>query len=117
MGSAGGAFAGSVMNGDRSIRLDFRAQDWYTRANRANVKPLILLILLKRRGNPSLSATLKQLKVGTGWSRAVSSRIRKTTRNGGQFRIDVDEAYQGAQDDLGRGGNIAGRITIFEGSL
>ena len=55
MGSVGGAFGGSVMNGDRSTRLDFRAQDWYTRANRANVKPLILLILLKRRGNPSLS--------------------------------------------------------------
>jgi hypothetical protein len=41
---------------DRSTGLDFRAQHWYTRTNRASVKSLILLTLLKRCGNPSLSA-------------------------------------------------------------
>jgi hypothetical protein len=41
----------------RFISLDFRTQDWYTRVARASHKRLILLTLLKRRGNPSLSAT------------------------------------------------------------
>ena len=59
-GSAGGACDGSVVNGGRSIRLDFGAQHWYTRANRANVKPFILLILLKRCGNPFFSAKLRE---------------------------------------------------------
>jgi hypothetical protein len=41
---------------ERRSALDFRAQHWYTRLNRANVKSLILLALLAQRGNPSLSA-------------------------------------------------------------
>jgi len=35
--------------------LDVGAQDWYTRRVRSSNKPLILLYLLKLRGNPSLS--------------------------------------------------------------
>jgi hypothetical protein len=38
-------------------RLDFGAQDWYTRRHRACKKCLILLSFCDRRGNPSLSAT------------------------------------------------------------
>jgi hypothetical protein len=44
------------VNGKPCIWLDFGAQYWYTRSDRVNIKPLILLTLLKRRGNPSLSA-------------------------------------------------------------
>jgi hypothetical protein len=36
--------------------VDFGTRDWYTQRIRANYKPLILLWLLRRRGNPSLSA-------------------------------------------------------------
>jgi len=39
-------------------RLDFGAQHWYTQGNRDGNKSLILLILLKLCGNPSLSALL-----------------------------------------------------------
>ena len=39
------------------ISLDIGALDWYTRRDRACDKPLILLISLALRGNPSLSAT------------------------------------------------------------
>jgi hypothetical protein len=52
-------FWGSGSASRRSLfyRLDFGARSWYTRRTRASVKPLILLSLVKRRGNPSLSAT------------------------------------------------------------
>ena len=55
------AGAGSLM-GNRRIRegpprLDFGAQHWYTRVNRVDNKPLILLDLLMLSGNPSLSDT------------------------------------------------------------
>lgn len=36
--------------------VDFGTQDWYTRPHRVANKCLILLSLLKLRGNPSLSA-------------------------------------------------------------
>ena len=42
---------------DGAMLLDFGAQRWYTGHLRVNDKPLILLTLLKLRGNPSLSAT------------------------------------------------------------
>ena len=41
----------------RFISLDIGALDWYTRRDRACDKPLILLISLALRGNPSLSAS------------------------------------------------------------
>ena len=36
--------------------LDIGALDWYTRCDRACNKPLILLLSLALRGNPTLSA-------------------------------------------------------------
>jgi len=38
------------------MRLDFGAQDWYTRPHRACKKCLILLAFCDRRGSPSLRA-------------------------------------------------------------
>ncbi|SIN99192.1 hypothetical protein SAMN05443247_01241 [Bradyrhizobium erythrophlei] len=46
--------------GEKSV--DFGTQDWYTKRPRANNKCLILLSFWKRRGNPSLSATIKWLR-------------------------------------------------------
>jgi hypothetical protein len=54
--AAGGS--GSASGRSLFYRLDFGARSWYTRRARASVKPLILLSLVKRRGNPSLSAIL-----------------------------------------------------------
>ena len=42
----------------RFISLDIGALDWYTRRDRACDKPLILLISLALRGNPSLRSEL-----------------------------------------------------------
>jgi hypothetical protein len=49
--------SGSASRRRSVYRLDFGARSWYTRHARASVKSLILLSLVKRRGNPSLSAT------------------------------------------------------------